>query len=123
MIFLDANILFELLFNRSKCELVQKLVYSQENNYISILTAHLVYHFGKKNKFSIEQLDTFMLDFKILNSGQEVYDLAKKIRKNDDFEDALQVATAIYNQVDEFYTLDNDLIKKYNNLIKITELK
>ncbi len=67
-------------------------------------------------------LDEFLEDIQILGSGQEVYELAKKIRQIIDFEDALQVATAIFNEAEAMYTLDQDLAKKYRSLLKIVSL-
>lgn len=123
MTFLDANIVLEAILRRDKYLAVKALFKLKKDFCVSFLSVHLIYYFGIKANVKISDLDKFMENMNVLNCNQEVYDLAKKIRKNDDFEAALQVATAIYNQVDEFYTLDTDLIKKYNNLIKITELK
>jgi len=93
MIFLDVNILLELLLERAKLEKVTELLFSGDDYCISFLSVHLIYHFAKKEGLSFEIIDKFLLDFGILNCDQQAYDLAKKIRQDNDFEDALQVAT------------------------------
>jgi predicted nucleic acid-binding protein len=119
MIFLDVNVLLEILFRREKYEQVCDLLAQDREFGISFLSVHLFYHFGLKNGHSLEKLADSLKSFQILNCGQEVYDLAKKVCKNNDFEDSLQVATAMYHQVDSFCTLDQNLAKNYRNLLSI----
>ena len=73
MVFLDANIVLELLLQRKKCSEVYNLIKINENICISILTVHLVYYFGGKDGIPENEIDNFLDSVIVLNSGQEVY--------------------------------------------------
>jgi predicted nucleic acid-binding protein len=119
MIFLDANVMLEYFFKRRKFEEVKELLHSGEAFCVSIITIHLMYYYVEKEKYSLESFEYFLQGFKVLNSDQNVYNLAKEIRGQNDFEDTLQVATAISNQVQQIVTLDVGLFNRYKKLISI----
>jgi predicted nucleic acid-binding protein len=119
MIFLDANILLEYYLNRTKFNLVYELFDKGGEFCISILTIHIVYYYAEKQKFDLAHLEEFLNDFKVLKSDEETYRLAKRIRLENDFEDTLQVATAISNQVEQIITLDVKFYNRYKKLISI----
>lgn len=119
MICLDVNIILEVILNRAKFKEVKKILDADDSFCISLLSVHLFYHFGVKNGLEFSKLDDFLSDVYILAAGKEAYDLAKKIRQDNDFEDALQVATALQNKVKVFYTLDQNLAKNYEKLLEI----
>jgi|688.fasta_scaffold18514_10 predicted nucleic acid-binding protein len=122
MICLDVNVMLEALLKRKKSIESIELITSDEEVAISFLSVHLLYYFGLREKVSLKILDAFMKNILVLKANREVYELAVKIRKGGDFEDALQVASAIYSEVDCFYTLDQNLAKNYQNLLKIKVL-
>lgn len=119
MICLDANIILDAVLKRKKAKEAIDLIFSDQEICITFLSVHLVYYFCLREKIPMEMIDDFLEKIPVLTCNQEVYNLAKKIRENSDFEDSLQVATAVYNQVETFYTLDADLAKKYGKLVNI----
>lgn len=94
------------------------------NLYISALTAHLLFHFGIKD-LSIDMINRFLGDFKVLPLEELSFSWAYDNRRDDDFEDALQVAVALRNGCDKLITLDKKLVKNYKNLptMKVEGLK
>ena len=53
------------------------------------------------------------------NQHSQVTKNAKSILKGKDFEDAVQVATAIHNKCDCILTSDKEMYENYSNLIEI----
>jgi predicted nucleic acid-binding protein len=91
---------------------------------MSALSGHLVFHFAKKD-LPIADIRLMISDYDILPLTCDDFDWAHSNRRNDDFEDALQVSVAIRNGCEVFYTFDKDLAKAYksNKLIKIILIK
>jgi predicted nucleic acid-binding protein len=117
-IFVDANIAIEILLQREKNRrCVEYLDEKGGQSSISMLTVHLVYYFCYK-KYLDEKIFNFLDQFIILGLLKKDYDYAKEIVVNRDFEDALQVATAMRHQCTEFLTLDKALVKNYSKIIK-----
>ena len=123
MVFLDANIILEtILLNRAKAETVEKIIGQTDQLAISALSVHLVFHFGLKDKIQRSILQGIVEQYKILNFSKQDYLWAKQNCKDDDFEDALQVAIAVNNNCDSFITLDKSLANNYKKHIKIVLL-
>ncbi len=125
MICFDANLLLEVVFGRKYSNLVvDYLENTKEPIGISALTGHLVVHFGKKERH-IPVLREFLQDFDMLSLEKTDFEWAFNNMRNDDFEDALQLAVAIRHGCKKFTTIDNELFLKYKNLqsIKVELLK
>ena len=119
-IYLDANILLEILLGRKNQESARRLVIENYGSIsISALTAHLVLYFGS-SILNIEDLHSFLGDYKILALDKDSFEWAFVNYKNKDFEDALQLAVAIKNGQTVFYTLDKALYASYKNLTIIS---
>lgn len=115
-VFLDANVLLEIIYDRPKAQLVHDiLVKNRGNIYISPLSVHLILYFGLRVA-NLKTLETFITDYKILSMDSHDIRWAFTNVRNNDFEDALQLAVAIRNGCDEFITQDKDLISKYSDL-------
>jgi len=82
-------------------------------------SVHVFYYFGHKNGDNFGKMNQFISQFQILSTGEEVYESAKKIQQGVDFEDTLQVATALTNGASEIITLDEKLSKCYKKLLEI----
>src|ERR1700722_4539380 len=97
MIFLDANILLEVvLVDRPHYERVKRLLdNTTEETALSTLTAHLVMHFGRKEEANDAFLHAMLGENTILDLTHEDYQWAANNEQGRDFEDALQVAVAI----------------------------
>ncbi len=118
MIFLDTNILLEIILtNRSRYTHVKHfLEMTQEETAISILTAHLVLHFGRKEQAEDAFLHAVLGENKLLALTPADYKWAANNEQGKDFEDALQIASAIRSGCSSFVTLDTTLAKRYAKL-------
>ncbi len=112
-VFFDANIVLESLLNRKFKPQTDKLIKATPARYISALSAHLVMYFGIK-VYNKQILNQFLNDFVILPLTQDEFIKAQK-DSYADFEDALQMATAINNSCNRFYTLDKKMRTHYKN--------
>ena len=112
----DANILLEIILTRKQEEAARKtLAEAGSDLSISTLSAHLVIHFGRE-RTSLAILKQFLADYQLLALEAVDFEWAFNNRRDDDFEDALQLAVAIRYGCDRFITLDNSLYKTYKDL-------
>jgi len=118
-LFLDANVLLEIVLGRKKEATVRKLIESHsEFLFISALTAHLVVHFGQ-TIVDLSVMRKFLSDYTILSLEPVDFEWAFSNIRNRDFEDALQLAVAIRNGCNKFITLDKTLAASYKDLLPI----
>ncbi len=115
MVFLDANILLEIILrDRAKKDQVENyLTLVNEPTAISILSVHLIMYFGRKEKAEDKFLERTIRENEILTLLPEDYEWALKNEKRKDFEDALQVAVAVRTGCEKFITIDDKLAKAY----------
>jgi predicted nucleic acid-binding protein len=115
MIFLDANILLEItLKDRSRArQVIKYLSMASGSTAVSMLSVHLLMHFGKKEQIKDEFLHAVLNENKILQLTTEDYIWATNNERGRDFEDALQIASAINNDCEVFITLDKRLARAY----------
>ena len=118
MIFLDANILLEItLKDRVHAQQVQQyLSRVTDPTAISMLSVHLLMHFGRKGRVNNEFLHAVINENEILPLTTEDYLWAASNERGRDFEDALQVASATNAQCEAFITLDKNLAQAYADL-------
>jgi predicted nucleic acid-binding protein len=109
--------MIEILFQMKFGEVCLQKIEQFETIYISMLTLHLVFYFGKKAEIAFDDIKFFVDQFNILDFSFQNYITAQKIVKNSDFEDALQIACCLDNQINSFYTLDKSLIKNYKSKV------
>ena len=122
MIFLDTNIILEItLAGRRHCTQVKHFLGgTKETTAVSMLTTHLVMHFGRKAQIEDAFLHAVLNENKLLALTSEDYEWAANNERGSDFEDALQLAIAIRSGCSSFITLDAALAKRYAKLpIKI----
>lgn len=125
MVFLDANILLEIILkDRAKKLQVENFLHSvSEPTAISMLSIHLIMYFGRKEQASDEFLECVIRENELLTLIPEDYEWATDNEKKKDFEDALQMAVAIRSRCETYVTLDNDLAKAYAGVpIKIVTI-
>lgn len=125
MVFLDANILLEIILkDRVKNLQVENFLEAvSEPTAISMLSVHLIMHFGRKERANDEFLEGVIRENELLSLIPEDYEWASVNEKKKDFEDALQMAVAIRAGCETFVTLDSDLAKAYAELpIKIMNI-
>jgi len=117
--YLDANVLLEILLSRPNEKSARKLLEEQDDEiFISALTAHLITHFGK-SIVELPVLRAFLADYTLLSLEANDFEWAFTNTRDNDFEDALQLAVAIRNGCKEFVTFDKHLAELYKNLIQI----
>lgn len=115
-VFLDANVLIEILESRPKDkQAIAVLTDSAHRTHISSLTCHIVTYVAMR-RVGLRMVEDFLQDHIILDLLSEDVLWAIENRRNDDFEDALQVAVAIRTGCDTFYTFDAQLAKAYRDL-------
>lgn len=118
-IFLDANILLEIVLGRKQATAARKLLENQtEKPLISTLTAHLVVHFGQAI-VDLPVLRQFLGDYDLVSLESADFDWAFMNMRGSDFEDALQLAVAVRNGCSSIITFDKDLYKNYKDLAVI----
>lgn len=115
MVFLDTNVLLEIILkDRNKRKRVEDFLTSvSEPTAISILSVHLIMHFGRKEKAEDAFLEGVIRENELLAVSPEDYLWALNNEKNKDFEDALQIAVATRSGCEKFVTLDAKLAKAY----------
>lgn len=117
MILLDANILLEMLIaGRTKQQLVLDWMgHNQEDFCISMLTVHLVLHFGIKDGLTPANIQTFLSDYPKIALLPEDYVAAMQTLRGVDHEDALQLATAMRTGCSSVATLDQTFARIYQD--------
>ena len=125
MVFLDSNILLEVILKgrtkRSQVkEYLESISKSDDFSSISMLTVHLIMHFGRKEQIDDGLLQAVINENELLALSNEDYDWALANERDKDFEDALQLAVAMRAECDIFVSLDKRLTRDYSDLpIKI----
>lgn len=118
-VFIDTNILLEIIFVRNKYKLCRKIILDNYKKlYISALSVHICNYFIEKYNLGIEEYKQFFNNFETINLDTKVLELAYQ-NYTQDFEDSIQVASAINKKCTKFITLDKKLYKQYKNLINI----
>jgi predicted nucleic acid-binding protein len=119
MVFLDANILLELIIpGRAKYGAVRKLLENYQDVHASMLSVHLCWHFGRAEGVRDELIASILDSCNLLALKPEDYQWAKKNEQGKDFEDALQLACAARNGCKQFVTLDKNFAKRYRNTVE-----
>lgn len=118
MVFLDANILLEIILKgRAKRLQVENFLAAlSEPTAISMLSVHLIMHFGRAERANDEFLEDVIRENELLTLIPEDFVWALVNEKKKDFEDALQMAVAVRTGCKAFVTLDNNLAKAYAEL-------
>jgi predicted nucleic acid-binding protein len=108
MILLDANVLLEMLIagRPAKERVFRWMVKNDESFCVTMLTVHLVLHFGLKDSLALSELRTFLADYPKIALLPEDYTSAMGLLRNKDHEDALQLAAAERVGCKSIVTLD-----------------
>lgn len=122
MILLDANILLEMLIagRPKKAAVLEWMSQNDENFCISMLTVHLVLHFGLKDGLTIADLRTFLSDYPKIALLPEDYVAAIDILRDLDHEDAMQLAVAERAGCTSVATLDQKFARTYGDRLRFT---
>ena len=120
MILLDANVLLELLIpdRPQKVKVARWQAQAPEEWCISMLTVHLVLHFGLKDKLSLKDIRDFLANYPKIALLPEDYNAAMQILKDNDHEDGLQLAIAERIGCSAIVTLDQKFAANYKERIR-----
>lgn len=122
-VFLDANILLELLFKCKRYSQVAQILSNMPDVqfYTSVLSADLVMYFVEAENQPKDLAWNFMDNYLLLDITTEDTDWA---RKNDagDFEDAMQVGCALRNNCSKLVTLDKKFGTMYDKHITVVTI-
>lgn len=123
-VFLDANILLEILFRRARYnKTVEVLGNMQDVRFcISVLSADLVMYFVETEKQSKDKAWAFLRHYEILNM---IISDAEWAHDNDqgDFEDAMQIACAKRHGCSLIVTLDRRLETMYGKHVPVQTIR
>ena len=119
MIFLDANVVLEILLSgRLRQSQVEKWLRSNDKPLcISTLTVHLVLHFGQLSGLRKSELEASLEGYVMESLTADDYKEAMRLVKGRDYEDALQLAVAMRCGCEKIVTLDKDFAKFYADII------
>jgi len=122
MIFVDANVVLEVIQKRAHADNCERMLRNREEKAISTLTLDLVMYFIERDKMPWESIKVFLESFSWLPLTDADAQWAFLHFRGKDFEDALQVSCAIREGCSLFATLDKALAKKYSDLMLIEDL-
>lgn len=116
----DANVLLEtLLEGRKKTAAATAALIQAEEAAISALSVHLYVYFGQKEGYTLVDLLQDLQSYPVLAIDQLTTRWAAENHQGNDFEDALQIASAVLAGCDTFVTFDTQLAKNYGRFIDI----
>ncbi len=124
LIFLDTNVLMELLFRRPQHDLVLASVMALPEQAIvctSVLSAAILLYFVETEKLDKTVAYGFVKGYKILNMTHADYLWAEE-NDQGDFEDALQVGCAKRHGCSSLLTLDKKFDRMYGKYLSILAL-
>lgn len=120
--FLDANIIMELFFDRTKRPQVLRYMEEQDGKtqYITaILSTHVLFYYVEAERIDKAEVHAFLSQYAIMDMNEADY-LWAQDNDQGDFEDALQAACALRHGCRKFLTLDRKLAKRHRKHISIT---
>ena len=122
MILLDANFLLELIISgrKHKTKALNYLQNIKENFCVSMLSVHLVLHFGLEDGLSLDQIKKFLADYPKIALLPEDYFSALKVLRDKDHEDAMQLVIAKRAGCSHIVTLDKKFSQTYRDLIEFS---
>lgn len=122
-LYLDANILMEIIFQRPKAKKCLETISQAKNLFVSSLSVHIVmYYLEKDAPDLILDFQEILGEFFVLDLNSLVLQKAFNSYDFRDFEDFIQVTTCLESEIKNFLTLDKDLAKKHSDKLNITLL-
>lgn len=121
-LFVDVNVLLEMVLPGRRYANQAVAAIAGQQTAISPLSAHLLVHFGRKERLPINDLLAIVESYQITDFGSDEVAWAIRHRQSDDFEDALQVACAVSHGCRTFITFDGPLSRRYGQFIDMRRL-
>ena len=120
--FLDINIIIDIIIQRSRAEKIQKLLKDYDLFINPSIIDTVYYTINKDSKIPNHVFRKAMGSYHICNVSGNTVELAFDIAAENDLEDALQVACALDNNVENFVTADRQIKKLYGKKINVIEV-
>lgn len=120
MICLDANVLLEIIADRTNAQACRSFIGNTDKELVTtMLSVDLVFYFVEAKKLQREPAEAFLRKFTWLPLTEADGEQAFRTYDGRDFEDALQIACALREGCSEFVTLDKALAKKYADTLAV----
>jgi predicted nucleic acid-binding protein len=119
---LDINIIIDIIIQRSRAEKIQKLLKDYDLFINPSIIDTVYYMINKDSKIPNHVFRKAMGSYHICNVSGNTVELAFDIAAENDLEDALQVACALDNNVENFVTADRQIKKLYGKKINVIEV-
>lgn len=121
--FVDANVLMEIFFTRLRRQAAEAVIAMAAENELSlatsILAVSILFYYVEKDHFNKATAHEFVKSYRLLDINEADYDWAVA-NDQGDFEDALQVASALRHGCSKFLTLDGSLAAAHRKHIATT---
>lgn len=120
-VFLDANILADLYLGRPRYDKVTKLLRELNGQIsVSVLSVEICSYISRKEKLlGLPILKDFISSMMVLPVTDSTLSGAFNVARDSDLEDALQVYCAIEANASIFITADENLYKRYKDMLDI----
>lgn len=123
-IFVDVNILLEILFNRKLADECKQQLTDPESRYsISALSVHIVRYMGERYKLSRLSVDEILSVWNVLDVTSRELARASERYGGIDFEDCLQAACAEFGKCETILTLDSHFQEHSFSTLPVTIIK
>ena len=123
-LFVDTNILMEIMFARSKMEQISEVMHNEGYEFfISTLTVHILYYFAEVEGIERNFVAKLAGLAQRLPVNEEMLILAQQRYKGKDFEDCLQAACAEVTGCNEILSLDRGFHQNSGTKLKVLLLE
>ena len=123
-VFLDANILLEILLDRKLASKCKSLASDPANEYgISALSVHIVWYVAEKYNLPTQLVDDLLSVWALLPVTNETAQLSRNRYDGKDFEDCMQAACAELGHYDEIVTIDKHFQAYSQTVLPVTVVK
>lgn len=123
-IFLDANVLLEILFDRTLAAECKSIASDPSNEYaISVITVHIVWYMAEKYKIQTRLIDDLLSVWVILPVTAQTIQISRNRYDGKDFEDCLQASCAESGNYDEIITIDKHFQAHSHTELPVTVLE
>ena len=119
-LFVDTNILMEIMMGRSKTKQISKIFHSPDYEFfISALTVHILYYFAEVEAIDQNFVRKLVGLAKHLPINEKMIVLAQRRYRGKDFEDCLQAACAEQTDCHEILSLDKKFHQNSGTKLKV----
>jgi predicted nucleic-acid-binding protein len=119
-LFVDANILMEIMMSRSKTEQISTIFHNSEYEFfISTLTVHIMYYFAEVESIERSFVRKLVDLAQHLPVNEKMIALAQQRYSGKDFEDCVQAACAELTGCNEILSLDKKFHQNSGTKLKV----